>query len=120
MRASKQNAERCAPISKEHISFPWQGINKKVYNLTDFEKVIDFGNLYRAYKRSKKGKGYKVSASKFATRALEGVHLLRDMLINKTYTVAPYNQFKVYEPKERIIKAGAFKDKIVQHSQVGS
>lgn len=57
-----------------------------------------------------------MSASKFAARALEGVHLLRDMLINKTYTVAPYNQFKVYEPKERIIKAGAFKDKIVQHS----
>ena len=116
VRASKQYAERSAPLSKEHISFPWQGINKKVFKLTDFEKVIDFGNLYKAYKRSKRGKGYKVSAAKFATRALEGVHMLKEMLIDRTYTVAPYNQFKVFEPKERIIKAGAFKDKVVQHS----
>lgn len=27
----------------------------------------------------------------------------------------PYNEFKVYEPKERVIKSCSFKDKVVQH-----
>lgn len=27
--------------------------------MTDFEKVIDFDNMYRAYRRSRRGKGYK-------------------------------------------------------------
>lgn len=116
MRASKQYAERSAPLSKEHITLLGKEINTKEYKVTDFEKVIDFENLYNAYRRSKKGKGYKVSAAKFATKALEGVHLIKEMLEDRTYTVAPYNQFKVFEPKERVIKAGAFKDKVVQHS----
>jgi len=84
--------------------------------LTDFEKVTSFGNLYNAYKKSRRGKGYKASTLRFGNVALEGVHLLKNMLENRTYSVSPYNQFKIYEPKERIVKAGSFKDKIVQHS----
>jgi len=37
-------------------------------------------------------------------------------LETKSYQISPYNQFKIYEPKERIIKSCSFKDKIVQHS----
>ena len=40
---------------------------------------------------------------------------LKKLLESKQYTVSPYNKFKVYEPKERVIEAGSFKDKIVQH-----
>jgi len=84
--------------------------------LTDFEKITDFENLYRAYKRSKSGKGYSNSSMKFQLSALDGIYRLKHSLENKTYNVAPYNQFTVYEPKERIIKACSFQDKIVQHS----
>lgn len=84
--------------------------------MTDFEKVIDFENLYKAFTRSKTGKGYKVSASKFNVMALDGIHRIKRELIDKTYTVSKYNEFKVYEPKERIIKTSSFKDKVVQHS----
>ena len=48
--------------------------------------------------------------------ALDGILQLKKMLDNKTFSVSPYNQFTIYEPKERIIEAGSFKDKIVQHS----
>jgi hypothetical protein len=34
----------------------------------------------------------------------------------RTYRIAAYNEFKVYEPKERIIQTASFKDKVVQHS----
>lgn len=84
--------------------------------MTDFEKVIDFENMYRAYRRSKSGKGFKKSSARFNIMALEGINTLIEQLRNKTYKISEYNEFKVYEPKERIIKTASFKDKVVQHS----
>ena len=84
--------------------------------MTDFEKVTDFENLYRAYRKAKSGKGYKKSSAKFEVQALDGIHKLKQLLETKQYTVAKYNQFYVYEPKQRLIEAAAFKDKVIQHS----
>lgn len=84
--------------------------------LSDFEKVCDFGNLYRAYMKSKSGKGFNKSSIRFQITALDGIYQIKNMLETKTYQVSPYHQFTIYEPKERIIKACSFKDKIVQHS----
>lgn len=84
--------------------------------MTDFEKVCDFGNLYNAYRKSRCGKGYSVSSMKFQMRTLDGISLIKQMLETKIYEVSPYHEFTIYEPKERVIKACSFKDKIVQHS----
>ena len=83
---------------------------------SDFGKVVDFGNLYQAYIKSRSGKGSYKSSQKFQVAALDGIHQLKRRLETKTYKIAPYHQFTVYEPKERIIKACSFQDKIVQHS----
>lgn len=84
--------------------------------MTDFEKVIDFNNMYRAFRKAKCGKGYKKSSARFNLSALDGVHGLINQLKNKTYLVSSYVEFKVYEPKERVIQTTSFKDKVVQHS----
>ena len=84
--------------------------------MTDFEKVIDFNNMYKAFRKAKCGKGYKKSSAKFNLVALDGVHSLIYQLQTKTYCVSPYSEFKVYEPKERIIQTSSFKDKVIQHS----
>lgn len=83
--------------------------------MTDFEKVIDFNNMYKAYRRSKRGKGFRKSSAKFNVMALDGINSLITQLKDKTYQVSRYNEFKVYEPKERIIQTTSFKDKVVQH-----
>lgn len=83
--------------------------------MTDFEKVTDFENMYRAYRRSRRGKGYKNSAARFGAMALDAINTLIDQLKNGTYRVSGYNEFKVYEPKERVIQTTSFKDKVVQH-----
>jgi len=83
---------------------------------SDFEKVADFGNLYQAYLKSKSGKGFSKSSQKFQVAALDGIHQIKRRLETKTYKVSLYNEFVIYEPKERIIKSGSFVDKIIQHS----
>lgn len=83
--------------------------------MTDFEKVTDFRNMYRAFRRAKCGKGFKKSSARFDVGALDGVNLLIAQLKNRTYRVSGYSEFKVYEPKERIIQTSAFKDKVIQH-----
>ena len=84
--------------------------------MTDFEKVIDFHNMYKAYRKSRRGKGFRKSSAKFNIMALDGINTLIEQLKNKTYRVSKYNEFKVYEPKERVIQTTSFKDKVVQHS----
>ena len=56
--------------------------------MTDFEKVIDFDNMYRAYRKAKCGKGYKKSSAKFNILALEGVNTLIEQLKSKNYTIS--------------------------------
>lgn len=80
-----------------------------------FEKVINFTSLYNAYKKARNGNG-SGGQRKFDVSAFDGIWQLKRLLATKQYSVAPYNSFIVHEPKERIIEAGAFKDKIVQHS----
>ena len=77
--------------------------------------VTNYENLYRAYKKAKTGKGFNSSTAKFSTMALDGISALKEQLENQTYRMSPYNEFKIYEPKERVIKSCSFKDKVVQH-----
>ena len=85
-------------------------------NKTEFEIIKDFGNLYKAYKVSKSGKKLNNEKLKFQSAALDGIYQISRLLETKEFKVSPYKEFKVFEPKERIIKAGSFKDQIVQHS----
>lgn len=85
-------------------------------NLTDFEKIIDFGNLYAAYKKWKCGNGSCRSTMKFQISALDGIYQIKRRLETKTYEASICHRFTVYEPKERIIEECSSQDKIVQHS----
>ena len=83
---------------------------------SDFQRVYDFGNLYAAFLKARKGKRGKPSVAKFEANLLEAICLLSEMLKNRTYKPSDYFVFRVYEPKERVVMTNAFKDKVVQHS----
>lgn len=89
-------------------------------NSTDFEKITDFGNLYKAYVKSRTGSGHATSKAKFQSCAIDGLYQIKRLLETKKYEVSGYQKFTIYEPKERVIEAGSFKDKIVQHSLCGN
>jgi len=84
--------------------------------MTDFEKVYDFGNLHKAFMEARKGKRGKKAVAKFEANLLENIDLLARQIKSGTFILQPYNEFVVYEPKTRRVKAGAFRDSVLQHS----
>ena len=81
-----------------------------------FKKIVAWENVTRAYQLTQRGHTcYKVSAIRFAQDHITNLKELQQELISGTYKVSEYSTFKVYEPKERVVCAPAYRDKIVQH-----
>lgn len=78
--------------------------------------MCSFENLYDAYKKARSGKRDKAACAEFELRTLDNIAKLREELVNKTYKMQKYNTFLVHEPKERVVMASSFRDRIVQHS----
>lgn len=93
---------------------PEMGKYKGVLEM-DKDIITNFENLYRSYRNAKRGKSHNGSCARFQNMSLEGIHLLKEQLENQTYQIGKYSQFKIYEPKERVIMSCSFKDKVVQH-----
>jgi retron-type reverse transcriptase len=87
---------------------------KSYNNLWD--RVIDFENLYRAFRAAAKGKRYRRESLKFKKDLEENLIILQNDLIYKSYKPEEYRQFYVYEPKARLISAPSFRDRVVHHA----
>ena len=81
-----------------------------------FERVIDFENIYHAFREACRGKRYRVEALKFKNRLDENLIILINNLDYNSYTPEVYRQFYVYEPKQRLISAPQFRDRVVHHA----
>lgn len=79
------------------------------------ELIMDERVMYKAYKKSCRNRSYKMSAMKFSLNVISNLEKIQNELISRKYKVTRYTEFTVFEPKERIILACLFKDKIVQH-----
>lgn len=90
-------------------------MSTKFNNNDLFEKITNEENIYKAYKKALKGKGkYNPEAMEFSLDEIYNLKELRQSLIDETYKFDGYIRFPVFEPKERIVDAPHFKDKIVQ------
>lgn len=63
--------------------------------MTDFEKVMDFGNLHAGFLMARRGKRDKASVAKFEANLIEALLVLGVQLKTKRYTLSEYNIFKV-------------------------
>jgi RNA-directed DNA polymerase len=80
-----------------------------------FEKIIDDKNLHEAYSQTQKGKSkYKNDAMRFRQNVTFNLRKLKQSIIDGSYSFDGYEEFWIYEPKERLIHAPGYKDKIVQ------
>lgn len=78
-----------------------------------FYKNLTFKKLLEAHKRARKHKNYKAEVIRFELNLENNIMNLLNNIKNGKYRVGKYRQFKVYEPKERIIQALPYVDRIV-------
>ena len=79
------------------------------------DKICSPGNALLAYRKARKCKRYRPDVLQFeANREINLLRAIED-LKNGTYTAGKYFVFKVFEPKERLIMALPFYDRVIQH-----
>lgn len=84
---------------------------KKIKNC--FDKNLTFEKLMQAHERARIHKTYKNEVIKFELNLENNITNLLNNIKNNTYHLGNYYTFKIYEPKERIINALPYIDRIV-------
>jgi len=80
-----------------------------------YEQIYSWENLLLAYKKARQAKkGWQVEDYSYNWE-----HALYDTqqdLKNQCHQFGAYHQFKIYEPKERVITSAPFQDRVVHHA----
>lgn len=85
--------------------------------MEEYKKIwCNFDTLLIAFDTAKKRKGYHKTVLRYEINLAENLEMLLEKLDNGTYRPAPYREFLVYDPKERLIQAPYFEDRIVHHA----
>lgn len=79
----------------------------------NLKNIFSFENLYDAHKKCRKSKQHKGEVIRFEVNISESIYKLQKELISKQYKVGKYKEFIIYEPKERLIQALPYRDRIV-------
>lgn len=82
-----------------------------------YQKIISVQNLKEADGKARRGKTTTYGV-RFHDRNREAnIQALHEALLTKTYKTSPYDVFKIYEPKERLIfRLPYYPDRIVHHA----
>ena len=77
------------------------------------EEIFTFENLYDAYKDCRKSKQHKGEVIQFEINLSNNISKLVNEIITRKYRLGNYKKFMIYEPKERVIEALPFRDRVV-------
>ena len=80
-----------------------------------FDAMLDFQNMYEAYRRTASGKRNKSETAAFEINLSGNLWGIIEQMKNRTYRVGGYHKFMIYDPKKREIQALSFRDRVVQH-----
>lgn len=81
-----------------------------------YPQVSAFENIYRAYRKARKGKRGVSSTADFEFDQERELIRLRDELQTQTWQPGPYHSFYIHDPKKRLISAAPFRDRVVHHA----
>ncbi len=82
-----------------------------------YEQICGSKNLYQAAKNTLlRGRRFKTEGAKFQFNLEYNILRLQGELRKQTYKHGKYNEFKVYEPKERTVLAAPVRDRVVHHA----
>lgn len=81
-----------------------------------FDDVVSFDNLLLAAESARRGKRYRHSSLQFFSNLEENIVQLQNELVHGVFVPGHYHEFYVYEPKQRLISAPCFRDRVVHHA----
>jgi len=82
----------------------------------EYADIYEWENLYWAYRRAAKGKRSRTPAAAFEFKLEDNLIQLQDELMDERYRPGPYVNFKIHEPKRRLISAAPFRDRVLHHA----
>jgi len=91
-----------------------EGKMKRAGNL--IEKIADPENIRLAFFKALKGKREKKDAKEFSEHLKEEIHSIRKEILSGSIQWGEYYSFKIFDPKERVICAAPFRDRVIHHS----
>lgn len=83
--------------------------------MTDYEKIYNFQNLYKAHTVARRSKRDTREVIEFEMNLGDNLTTLSDALKNGSYKMLDYYSFAIYDPKHRMIHALHYRDRVVQH-----
>ena len=78
--------------------------------------VFAFENLYTAYRRACRGKRSRIKVASFEFDMERNLLALKEELRQERYSPQGYANFTIYEPKQRLVSAAPFRDRVVHHA----
>jgi len=78
--------------------------------------IADMDNLRLAFWKSARGRHGKAEVIRYRASLDRNLLRLREEFLSGNYSVGHYNYFTVYEPKERVICASSFSERVLQHA----
>ena len=87
---------------------------KRAGNL--FEKICDIQNLHGAYYKASKNKRFTSGYINFRKNSEKNLEKLRKFLMDGKYTHGQYRHFTITDPKQRLISAAPFPDRVMHHA----
>lgn len=81
-----------------------------------YPQVCDFENIYRAYRKARKGKRGRMQAAMFERVQDDELLAIQAELQTQSYQPGAYHSFFIHDPKKRLISAAPFRDRVVHHA----
>jgi retron-type reverse transcriptase len=84
--------------------------------LITLEAIADRGNLTLALHKAAKGKRHRDQVSHFMHNAETNLNRLAEDLLNARLPYGKFREFTIFDPKQRLIHAACFEDRIFHHA----
>ena len=81
-----------------------------------FEKIISFDNLLEAARKAQKGKRFKTATARFNLELEKNLLKIQRELREGQYRHGAYHDFMIRDPKQRLISAAPYRDRVVHHA----
>lgn len=87
---------------------------KRVGNL--YDAICSWDNIELAACRARRGKRYRRYSENFELKRESRLFQIRDKLLSESWQPGGYTTFTIHDPKERLICAPSYPDRIVHHA----